>query len=66
MQTSTYQILPKPFQRLQNGLLLELQPNEPPLAKKLCKYEIVDLEREKGYLIRIVKFNNKYYIYKVL
>lgn len=65
MQTAIYETQPKSFQRTQKGLL-ELQTQESPLQRKPMKYELMDLEREKGYRIQTVKFNDKFYIYKVL
>lgn len=55
---------PKIFLRSAHGLL-ELQSHEEPLDKRPTKHERLDLEAKKGYRIHPVKFNNKFYIYRV-
>lgn len=55
---------PKPFIRNYDGLLMELQ-SDPPKEKRPEKDEILDLEIQKGFPIRIVKYKNKFYTYRI-
>lgn len=55
---------PRTFVKSQDRLL-ELQPHEPPLERRPSKYERLDMETQKGYPIQPIKFNNKFYIYRV-